>query len=362
MKLSFLVTLIFFVHQSFAQNWQQLDDFPGVARDDGASFTVGDTAYFGTGLTPWWAPTGDFFGFDLSNETWFSIASLPTGSERQYATAFASSTHKGFLFGGHDGANFLNDLWTYDPSTDSWQTLSPLPSTGRGGASCFVFNDTAYIVGGKNAQNQALDEVWAYSISSDTWIQKNNFPFGGRWRSSATTLNNFGYLLFGKDENEHFQNELFAYDPMQDSWTQISTFPSSGRSHAALFSMNSKLFASFGLDSLNHSHNDLWSYDLNSDLWQSLPGVPTVGRRGGMSISTQNGFYYVTGIDEADQRLTEVWKYHPSLFVEDLSSDSFTKTLIKVVDLMGRETTLKSNEVLIYIYSDGTTEKVFQVE
>lgn len=38
------------------------------------------------------------------------------------------------------------------------------------------------------------------------------------------------------------------------------------------------------------------------------------------------------------------------------------KSIIRVVDLMGRETDNKSNTLLIYIYSDGTTEKVFRLE
>ena len=39
-----------------------------------------------------------------------------------------------------------------------------------------------------------------------------------------------------------------------------------------------------------------------------------------------------------------------------------TKQLVKIVDLMGRETEFKSNTPLIYVYSDGTTEKMFNVE
>jgi uncharacterized protein (TIGR02145 family) len=38
------------------------------------------------------------------------------------------------------------------------------------------------------------------------------------------------------------------------------------------------------------------------------------------------------------------------------------KNLIKISDLMGRETEFKPNTVLIYVYSDGTTERVLQVE
>ena len=38
------------------------------------------------------------------------------------------------------------------------------------------------------------------------------------------------------------------------------------------------------------------------------------------------------------------------------------RELIKIVDLMGRETFEKSNTVLIYVYSDGTTEKKFLMD
>lgn len=345
-----------------AQNWQQLSDFPGVARDDGAAFIIGGTAYFGTGLTPWWAPTNDFYGFDLSTETWFSITPLPNGEERQYATAFSDAINFGYLFGGHDGTNFLNDLWRYDSSTDTWMELSPLPAVGRGGAACMVFNDTAYIIGGKNVQNVAFNEVWAYSIQSDSWIQKNDLPFGGRWRSSVAQLNGLGYLVFGKDENNLFRKELFEYDPVQDTWTNISTFPSLGRTHAALFPFGSNLYCAFGIDSLNNSHNDLWSYDLTSDTWNSLPGLPAIGRRGGMMMPTENGVYYTTGIDEANVRLSETWKFHPSLALDEMDETASKKMLVKVVDLLGREAEVQPNQVFIYVYSDGTTEKVFRVE
>ncbi len=38
------------------------------------------------------------------------------------------------------------------------------------------------------------------------------------------------------------------------------------------------------------------------------------------------------------------------------------KELVKIIDLMGRETTFKANEVQIYMYSDGSTEKVCVME
>ena len=38
------------------------------------------------------------------------------------------------------------------------------------------------------------------------------------------------------------------------------------------------------------------------------------------------------------------------------------KQLVKIVDVLGRETEFKTNTPLIYVYSDGTTEKIFKFE
>ncbi|MFT5777643.1 MAG: endonuclease I [Crocinitomicaceae bacterium] len=38
------------------------------------------------------------------------------------------------------------------------------------------------------------------------------------------------------------------------------------------------------------------------------------------------------------------------------------KKVVKIVDAMGRETIYSANQILIYIYSDGTTERVFSIE
>ena len=59
-------------------------------------------------------------------------------------------------------------------------------------------------------------------------------------------------------------------------------------------------------------------------------------------------------------------------FSEDCNNDcsstssltelSTSKNLIQILDMMGRETTFKPNTPLIYVYDDGSIEKVFSVE
>jgi len=52
------------------------------------------------------------------------------------------------------------------------------------------------------------------------------------------------------------------------------------------------------------------------------------------------------------------WFFHtPSLSYESHSSNYTSKKLIKIVDVLGRETPFKPNTPLIYIYNDGTVER-----
>lgn len=48
--------------------------------------------------------------------------------------------------------------------------------------------------------------------------------------------------------------------------------------------------------------------------------------------------------------------------IHDIGEIQSDRTLVKIIDLMGRETSFKPNTPLIYLYSDGTTERVMKIE
>lgn len=319
MKISFL----FFLFPLFAtaQTWSALDDFPATERDDGVGFVIGDKAYCGTGLTPWWAELNDFYTFDLSNDSWSAIAPLSDGEERQYASAFTNG-NEGFVFGGLAGGNYKNDLWQYNPEEDEWIPKTALPATGRSGSTSFVIGDIVYLIGGRNDTSNALDEVWAYDMTNDSWSQQDEFPFGGRWRASGITINGKGYLIFGRDENGYFRKNLVEYDPEEDDWSIVGTFPEFGRTHAAIQAFGDQLVFFGGIDSLQTAHNDYWRFSLTDLSWQELTPLPDNGRRGGISFVYNNVFYYTTGIDTENERLRETWKLDNPTSVVDFTNET----------------------------------------
>jgi hypothetical protein len=122
------------------------------------------------------------------------------------------------------------------------------------------------------------------------------------------------------------------------------------------------LFICFGLDSLGNSHNDVWQYDINQNTWMNYPGLPSIGRRGGIGLAKDNKFYYTTGIDESNERLFQTWKFDPVLAIPTIEIENNKQELLKIVDVLGRETRFQSNTVQLYIYTDGSIKKVMIIE
>jgi len=345
---------------TYAQNWNQITDFPGTQRDDGTSFVIGNTSYCGTGNLPWGVGTIDFYALDMSDDSWNQIASLPAGEERQYACGFSSATH-GYIFGGYNAGNFFNDLWQYDPISNTWLEKTPLPDVGRSASAYFVIGDTAYFVCGKTATDYAINEVWAYNMTNDTWQQKNNFPFGNRWRSCGIASPTKGYLIFGKDETFVYPTALYEFDPLTNSWIQISNFPGIGRTHSKAVFYGGNIVLLSGYDSLNISYNDMWRYDLADNLWFQLNAIPAVERRAGMCFTNSVALYYTAGINSSNGKIKETWKnINPTEISEnpeELFFDLFPNPANSKVNLTFNQ--VKNFEILSIIIYDLSGKEIF---
>jgi len=83
-----------------------------------------------------------------------------------------------------------------------------------------------------------------------------------------------------------------------------------------------------------------------------VPGATNQYYSGASSVYVALVISYLGCVDTSDCQYVCTWG------LEELKAGSVE--LVKVVDLMGRETEDKPNTLLIYIYSDGTAEKVFR--
>ncbi|WP_158598239.1 BMQ_0737 family morphogenetic spore coat protein [Falsibacillus albus] len=127
--------------------------------------------------------------FDPNTNMWTSRAPLPQPLAFIAAEAFQG---KIYVFGGRDpsfapmnSTSFLydplnptaptNNVYIYDPATDSWSTGAPMPTSRWAAAAC-VCGSEIFVMGGFTPPNSYLTVVEAYNPVTNTWRTVASMP------------------------------------------------------------------------------------------------------------------------------------------------------------------------------------------
>jgi N-acetylneuraminic acid mutarotase len=209
----------------------------------------------------------------------------------------------------------------YDPVTNTWAFKTPMP-TPRMDFGIAVYNNKIYCIGGeeifKDDSKAPLTNVnEVYDPTTDTWETKTPMPTP-RKGLRANVVNGKIYLIGGNDPNVHFEpgasthNEV--YDPATDSWTTKTPMPAAASDYASAV-FDDKIYVIGGLIgegfSLRFDLNQI--YDTEQDSWSF--GAPLTQRYGGVVGGGTAGFM-------APQRIYVFGDY--DVIAYDPESDSWT--------------------------------------
>lgn len=255
-----------------AQNtWEKKAAFGGDKRSRCVAFSIGNRGYMGLGEDTADVERNDFWEYDPGTDCWTQKASLPAVGRRD-AVGFAIGT-KGYVGTGIDApeswlGNNLNDWWEYSPVTNTWTQKATYPgSPSYGGiyfGTGFVIGNYGYVLGGKQSASNYTNNLYRYDPATNSWLQMTQFPGGTRYAMSAFTVNGKAYTGLGTDENV-LQTDWWEYNPGTNNWTQKTSFPGSGRFAASGFAIGPKGYVLCGTD--GGYKDELWQYDVASDSW-----------------------------------------------------------------------------------------------
>lgn len=198
---------------------------------------------------------------------------------------------------------------------------------------------------------ETADSVWIY-FSVDTQIDK--YPSISPFPLYEFNINYPNPLVFRKTDNLNtLPNNAYHdfieynYDSTTYCGNYVAQYHSDGGAiYPAMYCDSCDCFSpidAFGFDIITKTFvagNGQIFYDIDqaNDFFVSRSASLIYSNINGQSCGT----YYPLGVPE--------YSFNPD------------RTLIKIVDLLGRECLDEPNKVLIYIYSDGSTEKKFRME
>ena len=256
------------------------------------------------------------YGFTLitcsAQGTWVQKASMPTPG-RITAVAFTIGA-KGYLGTGYLNNTDYNDLWEYDPLTDLWTQKADFPSGQRYYAAGFSIGSKGYIGTGINVNGgtgSITNDLWEYNPITNSWLKCANMPASPRTNAVAFSIGMKGYIGAGGAGNVRLQ-DFWEYDPMVNSWTQLADFTGTARQNIgrAVFVIGNKAYLGTG-SSNGIYYNDFWEYDPATNLWTRKADFPGSPRSGATGFSVcGSGYLGLGGVANAYQ--ADFWKYTPA--------------------------------------------------
>lgn len=248
----------FWEYDAINNIWQQKANFPGNAREQGVSFSIGAKGYLGTGIGTLYQ--NDFWEYDTLFDSWTQKANL--GIIGRYSAIGFSIGTKGYIGCGiNNNGNYLGDFWEWDKSTNAWTQKANI-SSPRAITTSFSIGGKGYFGTGADSLGNCLADFWEYDVALNTWIQKSNFPAGGRRDidDGIFSVGNYEYVGTGVDINYNYFNDFWKYNPIADTWISIPSLPGVARMGASNFLINNRGYIGLGMVSSGSLLNDLWEY------------------------------------------------------------------------------------------------------
>ncbi len=171
--------------------------------------------------------------YDPQTRLSWQASRLPT---QRVDYALAAVGDEIYYIGGFParGGQTLTNVDVFNPVTGSWRVAAPL-GTSRCGAAVAVHAGKIYLIGGRkydiapgtaesgNVRGGSLDSMERYDPGTDRWEQMMPLPEMRRMSTlNAVALNDKIYLIgdsrFGQDP----PGWVVEYDPRKNSWTEVS--------------------------------------------------------------------------------------------------------------------------------------------
>ncbi|MGV6861185.1 MAG: kelch repeat-containing protein [Putridiphycobacter sp.] len=299
--------------------WEQKDSVNGPPRSNCTSFVLDGEGWVIGGLDQTEFKR-KMYSYDIDQDDWddeLAIGGLNgSGLNRGGAISFASHG-KGYVgLGQGNGVAFFNDLWAYDPETESWSQKSTFMGSARRNAVCFEIDHIAYVGTGQD-ENGFTKDFYKYDSETNTWTQVSDFGGSARKGAVGFAMGAQGYV--GTGDNGILVNDFWQYEPSTDTWTEKAAFPGTARSGASGWGIFPSAFIACGYDNTFNFKKDVWEYNYYADVWTQRSNFDGP-KRSYATAFVIDGIAYL-GLGYNGDYLDDFWAYTPILGLNQNQAD-----------------------------------------
>ena len=205
-------------------------------RSGAASVVLNDKLYVFGGFGGGAGRLDDFYSFDFATSSWEEIK--PAGDEKpgcreNNGVVISSSSRTIILFGGYNGRRWLNDLWSFDITTKRWTCIQESSDSRRADS----IHETSAGLGRPTAADGSLSGNDAIANMALT-AGGHNSTQSRRSISGKRPCCRFGYvsvthnnkfIVWGGFEGSDWLNDMYIFDFESLTWSEIQqhgTLPS----------------------------------------------------------------------------------------------------------------------------------------
>lgn len=213
---------------------------------------------------------------------WITLAPL---QQKRQEMPVAAAAGRLYAIGGITLTSPLSSVEEYDPLTNRWRFVAPLPETLHHSAAVVV-DDQIYVIGGyRTIKFDETDSVYRYDPRIDRWTPVAPL-LSPRGALAAAVIDGRIYAVGGTPNG----SLLEVYDPLADQWNARAPMPTP-REHLAAVAAGGKLFVIGGREGGNLAAMEV--YDPATDRWSALAPLPTA--RSGLAAAVFGNRIYVFG-------------------------------------------------------------------
>jgi N-acetylneuraminic acid mutarotase len=266
-------------------------------------------------------PSGINYEYDPATDKWTKKKFMPVPAHHESLVEYQG---KIYVFGGFisnilpgqgslAGWQPIDNSWEYDPATDTWKALAPMP-TKRGSTVAVEVAGKIYVIGGgipepgsgevavrPNLPARSVGTNEMYDPETNKWEERSPMPTP-RNHAFAGAVNGKIYVIGGRISSPFITvasnlDIVEEYDPVANIWGPAKAQMPTARSGGGWATYNGKIYVAGGESQtrqMRGAFRAFEAYDPSSNTWQILPSMP-IPRHGVAAAFIGNRLHLVSG-------------------------------------------------------------------